>query len=109
MPPPAVEVDISQGTATVVITGELDALVAPTLSAYLTVVLAQPLQRLVFDLSGLYFLDCAAARLIAAAGQTLPPGRRPVIRGARPAVRRILQVSGLDAHCELEDRPAPWS
>jgi anti-anti-sigma factor len=103
MQPPAVEVDISRGTATVVISGELDVLVTPVLSAYLAQVLSQPPQHLVFDLAGLSFLDCAAARLIAGTGRFLPPGRRPVVRGARPAVRRILQVSGLGAHCDMED------
>ncbi len=109
MQPPAVEVDISRGTATVVISGELDVLVTPALSAYLALVLGQPLQHLVFDLSGLGFLDCAAARLIASTGRSLPLGRRPVIRGAKPAVRRILQVSGLDAHCDLEEQSTPGS
>jgi anti-anti-sigma factor len=105
VPPPAVEVDISQGIATVVISGELDTLVTPALVAYLDQILGQPdrpFWHLVFDLSGLLFLDCAAARLITSTGRFLPAGRRVVIRGARPAVRRILHVSGLDARCEME-------
>jgi anti-anti-sigma factor len=105
VPPTAVELDVSRGTATVTVSGELDALVMPTLSAYLVQVLSQPVQKLVFDVTGLDFLDCAAARMIVGTGRFLPPGGRPVIRGARPAVRRLLQVSGLDAHCDMEDAP----
>ena len=95
--------DAGQGMVTVVASGELDAAAAPQIAAQLAQIAAYRPQRLVFDLTGLWFLDCAAARLIA--GMSLPAGRRPVIRGARPVVRRILQVSGLAARCVLEDGP----
>ena len=57
---------------------------------------------LVFDLSGTRFMDCGSARLIAAAGQWLPAGGRPVIRRPKPVVRRVLELTGLDMHCEIE-------
>ena len=97
--------DAGRGMVTVVASGELDAAAAPEIAAQLAQIAAHRPQRLVFDLTGLWFLDCAAARLIA--GMSLPAGRRPVIRGARPVVRRILQVSGLAARCELEEEPGP--
>ena len=98
-----VEEDAGQGTVTVAVSGELDAAAAPALAVQLAQIVAHRPQRLVFDLTGLYFLDCASARLIV--GLSRPAGRRPVIRGARPVVRRVLQVSGLAARCELEDEP----
>ena len=97
--------DADRGVVTVVASGELDAAAAPQIAAQLAQIAAHRPQRLVFDLTGLWFLDCAAARLIA--GMSLPAGRRPVIRGARPVVRRVLQVSGLAARCELEEEPGP--
>lgn len=59
-------------------------------------------QRLVFDLAGVGFIDCAAARLITGTGRFLPRGQRPVIRRPGPLVRRVLELTGLDAHCEIE-------
>jgi anti-anti-sigma regulatory factor len=47
-------------------------------------------------------MDCGSARLIVAAGRWLPGGGRPVIRRPRPGVRRILELTGLDAECEIE-------
>jgi anti-anti-sigma regulatory factor len=53
-------------------------------------------------MAGVGFIDCAAARLIAGAGRFLPRGQRPVIRRPGPLVRRILELTGLDAYCEIE-------
>jgi len=100
-----VDADANRGTVTVVVRGELDAVAVPALAAELAKIAEHEPRHLVFDLTGLCFIDCAAARLIAGSGRFLTPGRRPVIRGARPAVRRLLQVSGLDAHCDMEDAP----
>ena len=47
-------------------------------------------------------MDCGSARLIAAAGQWLPDGGRLVIRRPGPGVRRVLELTGLDACCEIE-------
>ncbi len=105
MPRLRVDADANRGTVTVVVRGELDAVAVPALAAELAKIAEHEPRHLVFDLTGLCFIDCAAARLIAGSGRFLTPGRRPVIRGARPAVRRLLQVSGLDAHCDMEDAP----
>jgi anti-anti-sigma factor len=91
------------GTATLVIGGELDATTTPLLSRQLAHVLEGRPQRLVFDMSGVDFIDCAATRLIATTGRFLPEGRRPVIRGPSPAVRRLLELTGFAAQCEIDD------
>jgi hypothetical protein len=59
-------------------------------------------ERLVLDLTRTCFLDCGSARMIVAAGRSLPAGQRPVIRRPSPGVRRILELTGLDADCEIE-------
>ena len=94
--------EASQGTTTIVVTGELDVVTMPFLAAQLALAARDRPGRLVFDLSGTHFMDCGSARLIAAAGQRLPGGGRPVIRRPAPGVRRVLQLTGLDAHCEIE-------
>ena len=94
------------GPATLVISGELDVTSTRLLSRQLARVLAGRPRRLVFDLSGVDFIDCAATRLIATTGRFLPDGRRPVICSPSPVVRRLLELTGLAAHCEIDDPAA---
>jgi anti-anti-sigma factor len=91
------------GTATLVISGELDVTTRPLLSRQLAQILEGRPQRLVFDMSGVDFIDCAAIRLIALTGRFLPEGRRPVIRSPSPVVRRLLELTGFAAQCEIDD------
>ena len=97
-----IEVEARPGTTTIVVRGELDLVTMPFLAAQLALAVRDKPGRLVFDLSGTRFMDCGSARLIAAAGQWLPGGARPVIRHPTPGVRRVLELTGLDAHCEIE-------
>jgi anti-sigma B factor antagonist len=97
-----IEVEARPGTTTIVVRGELDLVTMPFLAAQLALAVRDRPGRLVFDLSGTRFMDCGSARLIAAAGEWLPDGGRPVIRRPRPGVRRVLELTGLDAHCEIE-------
>jgi anti-anti-sigma factor len=96
-----IEVEARQGTTIIVVKGELDLVTMPFLAAQVALANRDRPGRLVFDLSGTHFMDCGSARLIAEAGQWLP-GRRPVIRRPAPSVRRVLELTGLDAHCEIE-------
>jgi len=97
-----IEMETRPGVATIVVKGELDLVTMPHLAARLALALRDRPSRLVFDLSGTHFMDCGSARLIAGAGQRLPGGGRPVIRHPGPGVRRVLELTGLDAHCEIE-------
>jgi len=97
-----IEVEACPGTTTIVVRGELDLATMPFLAAQLARAARDEPGRLVFDLSGTHFMDCGSARLITTAGQWLPDGGRPVIRRPRPGVRRVLELTGLDAHCEIE-------
>lgn len=100
----AIEVDVSPAGATVLISGELDLVSMPVLDARLSVVLRQRPRRLVFDMAGTTFMDCGCARLLASAGQFLRD-YKPVIRHPGPAVRRVLELTGLDAEFEIEELP----
>jgi anti-anti-sigma factor len=97
-----IEVETRAGVTTIVVKGELDLVTMPYLATRLTLALRDRPGRLVFDLGGTHFMDCGSARLIAGAGQRLPGGGRPVIRRPGPGVRRVLELTGLDAHCEIE-------
>ena len=105
--PLAVDVRLSGGTVIVVLSGDLDLASSRSLAARLRDIqtgqprpTGQP-RRLVFDLSRVGFMDCAAARLIAGTARSLPDGQRPVIRSASPLVRRVLELTGLADQCEL--------
>ena len=97
-----IEVEACPGVTTIVVKGELDLVTMPFLAAQLALATRDGPGRLVFDLSGTHFMDCGSARLIAAAGRWLPDGGRPVIRHPRPGVLRVLELTGLDAQCEIE-------
>src|SRR6476619_4589731 len=97
-----IEVEARPGVTTIVVKGELDLVTMPYLATRLTLALRDRPGRLVFDLGGTHFMDCGSARLIAGAGQRLPGDGRPVIRRPAPGVRRVLELTGLDARCEIE-------
>ena len=97
-----IEVEARPGVTTIVVKGELDLVTMPYLATRLTLAIRDRPARLVFDLSETLFMDCGSARLIAGAGQRLPGGGRSVIRRPGPGVRRVLELTGLDAHCEIE-------
>ncbi len=97
----AIQVDVTPESATVVIGGELDLVSMPVLAARLSVVLRRRPRRLILDMAGTTFMDCACTRLLASAGQFLPD-YKPVIRQPTSAVRRVLQLTGLDAEFEIE-------
>jgi anti-sigma B factor antagonist len=87
----------------VVVTGELDLITRPVLADRLSAVLGTRPRQLVLDLAGTGFMDCGSARMIALAGRFLPDGGRLIIRRPSPAVRRVLELTGYDAGCEIEE------
>jgi len=100
--PLVIDVHVTAEMVTVVVSGELDLVTTPSLTAHLTQILDNEPQRLVFDMTRVGFIDCAAARLVASTGQFLPHNQRPVIRFPSRLVRRVLELTGLDDYCEIE-------
>jgi anti-anti-sigma factor len=92
---------VTAGTATVVLRGELDLAALPVLAGRLAQVLAGRPDRLVLDMSGVAFIDCASARLLAGAGRHLPGGVRPAVRSPSPVARRVLELTGLADHVDM--------
>ena len=89
------------GTITIVLAGDLDIVNRSWLARHLAEAMKQQPRRLVFDMAEVGFADSGALRLIVRAGQLLPDGGRPVIRRARPVVRRLLHITALDTLCDL--------
>lgn len=88
-------------TVTVILSGDLDVGNECALARRLAQVLEGAPSRLVFEMPQVDYVSSAAARLITVTGLSLPEGTRPVISQPSPVVRRVLQLTGLDAFCDL--------
>ena len=89
-------VDSSDGTVLVRPAGELDLASAPTLWAALEPALGGGRRAVVMDLSRLTFSDCAGLRPIRRAlRMATERGTDVQLRDAIPAVRRVLELTGL--------------
>jgi len=100
----AVELNVSsrsQGDHTFVITtGEIDLYTAPRLHSELAAVIdkSAPASHVVVDMSGVEFCDSTGMNvLLSCLRQARERGGELELAAPRPAVRKILQVTGLDA------------
>lgn len=90
----------SQGDRTVVsVSGEIDLYTAPRLHGELFAALAGDAPvRLVIDMSGVEFCDSTGMNiLLAAYRRTQEQGGDLELAAPRPAVRKVLQVTGLES------------
>jgi anti-sigma B factor antagonist len=100
----AAEVEIDTGldptgAAIVTVSGELDISNAATLQEAVASITAKRPERLIFDLSGLRFMDSAGiAVLIDAAGKV----NAVRLRDPSPAVRRVVELTGLTNVLSIE-------
>jgi anti-sigma B factor antagonist len=87
------------GTRIVTVSGELDISNAPSLEATVSSITAERPERLVFDLSGLRFMDSAGiAVLIGAAAKA----NVVQLRDPSPIVRRVIELTGLSSVLHIE-------
>ena len=75
--------------------GDLDFLAAAEFLERVARLVDARTERLVFELAGLRFLDCAGARALANAAYLAPSGCPVIIRSVSPAARRVLDLLGL--------------
>jgi anti-sigma B factor antagonist len=90
------------------VTGEIDLYTAPRLHSELTAALAAgtPL-RLVVDMSGVEFCDSTGMNvLLAAHRRAREDGGDLQLVSPRPAIRKVLQVTGLESVFTVLDNPA---
>jgi anti-sigma B factor antagonist len=87
------------GTRLVTVSGELDISNAASLEATVASITAESPERLIFDLSGLRFMDSAGiAVLIGAAAKV----NVVQLRDPSPIVRRVVQMTGLSSVLHIE-------
>jgi len=91
------QIDVSWDgvVATVTVTGELDITTATGLTRHLLAVAFEHPERLVWDLSGLSFVDVAGARALDAVYPLLEAECPVIVRQPRPSARKIFGLTGL--------------
>ena len=96
--PVVITVESGEVAVTVSVRGDLDAHSSPRLRTCLTDLVAQPdVPEVVIDLTEVTFCDSTALGVFVGAHRRLQSDeRRLELRGPRPAVRRLFEVSGLD-------------
>lgn len=107
--PFAVDTDMADGTAVVRLHGELDLATRSALWDQLADVAEKKPDVLIIDLGGVTFLDCGTAVMMIKMNRLLTSGRKTILRSVRPQARRLLELTGLDSHCELADDPSDGS
>ncbi|HEV7932118.1 MAG TPA: STAS domain-containing protein [Actinomadura sp.] len=92
------------GHAVVTASGELDLYTAPRLQTALASLLRERVDRVVVDLSGIEFCDSTGMNVLLSAMKRIKEqGGTLELAAPRPAVRRILQVTGLDTVFSVHD------
>ncbi len=105
---PAVELKVSTRShadhAILTVVGEIDLYTAPRLQAEFTRLLETGPDRVVIDMSGVEFCDSTGMNvLLSALKRMRERGGRLEVASPRPAVRKILQVTGLDSVFTVHD------
>ena|SRR5690349_2539141 len=88
---------VRDGTVcTLILRGSLDLLAAGEFLQQAARTLDDRIERLVLDLAGVTFLDCAGVRALAIATCFAPGGCPVIIRSLSPPARRIITILGTD-------------
>ena len=87
------------GAPVVAVSGELDISNAATLEATVAALAAERPERLSFDLSGLRYMDSAGIAVLLGAATKL---KEVHVRDPSPAVRRVIEITGLSDVLSIE-------
>jgi anti-sigma B factor antagonist len=89
----------SSGAPVVTVSGELDMSNASSLEATVASLTAEAPDRLIFDLSGLRFMDSAGIAVLVSATSK---GDAVQLRDPSPFVRRVIELTGLSGVLAIE-------
>lgn len=81
---------------TLTLSGDLDFVEAGGFLQQAALAIDNQTERLVLDLAGVAFLDCAGVRALTVAMRFAPSGCPVIVRSLSPMARRILALLGLD-------------
>jgi anti-sigma B factor antagonist/stage II sporulation protein AA (anti-sigma F factor antagonist) len=102
------EVSVSGMTTTVTVHGEIDIATARDVEERAAVLLRQPVQRLNLDLRGVPLVDSVGlAALVRISRHASATDCTVSLVNVQPAVRRVLEVTGLTAALNVEQKGRP--
>jgi anti-sigma B factor antagonist len=87
-----VGVSEEDGTSVIRLSGELDMVTAERVRSAVEAALSSASERLVFDISGLEFMDSSGIALLVSATRK---ARKVEVRHPTPIVRRLIELTGL--------------
>jgi anti-anti-sigma factor len=87
-----VDVSTENGAPVIRLSGELDLMNAERVGAVIEAELSGGNERLVFDVSGLEFMDSSGIALLVSATRKAP---QVEVRNPTPIVRRLIELTGL--------------
>ena len=90
-----------------ILTGDLDLTVTSGFLVQAALAVDDRAERLVLDLAGVTFLDCAGVRALAVAASFAPGGCPVIIRSLSPWARRIFELLDLDLQTLQPAAPEP--
>jgi anti-anti-sigma factor len=101
--PLRVDASNQDGQLVLVLVGELDPHTAPVLRDRVDQTLAPDTTTLVLEVSGLRFIDSSGLRVIIGVHKEMA-GRngRLILRSPTETTRRLLEITGLDDHIEID-------
>jgi anti-anti-sigma factor len=96
------KVDRNKTKATVLVAGEIDLTSAPQLDDEVTGLIEGSVSELTIELTGVSFMDSTGLRVLLKASKLLESaGGSLVLKQPSEPVRRLLEVSGLDTHFQI--------
>jgi anti-sigma B factor antagonist len=102
--PLATDVAWDHGSATVAVRGEVDLATAPEVQERLLKVIDKAPERLIVDLAGLAFIDCAGVTVLERVyRESRRQGCPMVLRAVHGLARRVFALTGLDQSCPIVD------
>ncbi|MFB4263719.1 STAS domain-containing protein [Nonomuraea sp. GTA35] len=105
MPPLTLGHQRLPGVTVIAVTGEMDATNRADLEAYLAEAGAALAGRLVFDLSGVPFMDSSGLHvLLKCATDCLKAGGVVHLAGVQPLPARLFEITGVVAHMPVHER-----
>ncbi|GAA4919088.1 STAS domain-containing protein [Nonomuraea thailandensis] len=105
MPPLTLAHQHLHGVTVIAVTGEMDATNRADLETYLREAQAAPAKRLVFDLSGVPFMDSSGLHvLLKCATDCLKAGGAVHLAAVQPLPARLFEITGVVAHIPVHER-----
>lgn len=92
-------------TCVLTVSGELDSVSVDRLLGGAAPAVMADYDQFVLDLAGLTFTDCYGARTLAALARAVPIGCPVIVRSVHPAVRRVLDLTGVTLERTPREKP----